>query len=199
MYYRYKKSPHAARGFSLVEVLITSAIIGIITAIVVVKYGAFNSSILLRNQAYEIALAIRQAQVFSISVRSDTTDFRDEYGIHVALVDGKAQLVTLFVDSVTDNDAYDGPGSGEEVEELYLDSRFEIYELCVWNTLPKACAGVDDLSVVFKRPDFDAKISSSDVSAGAEQVNGEIHIQGTNSSSVTRTIFINGTGQVSVQ
>lgn len=66
-----------ARGFTLVELLISIAIITVITAIVVVRYRQFDSTVLLKGAAYEIALALREAQIQSVSaVRDVGNNFR---------------------------------------------------------------------------------------------------------------------------
>lgn len=199
MSFRCKLYQKKHKGFSLIEVLITSAIIGIMTGIVVVQYGAFNSSVLLKNQAYEIALAVREAQVFSISVRGDQNNtFREEYGIHVALEGAggtdPTQTVTLFVDADDDDPTQYDVGD-IDVERLITDSRFEIYELCIGNTLSFACSGIGDLSITFKRPDFDAEIYSSDWGSGSI---ASIGLRGTSDRSIIRSVVVNATGQISV-
>jgi len=170
-------------GFSLIEVLITSAIIGIVTAIVVVRYGAFNSSVLLRNQAYEVALAIREAQVYSVSVRGEEGNFRDAYGIHIENL--PTQQYILFVDA------------DEEVDTFTVDSRFEISEVCLGTASAPGC-GKDSMTVTFKRPDFDANMRSSPA-AGSLANRGAITLEPASRGSGTRTILIQSTGLISVE
>lgn len=181
-------------GFSLIEVLITSAIIGIVTAIVVIKYGAFNSSVLLRNQAFEVALSIREAQVFSVSVRGDDNpSFRESFGVYVDMgaVPSPTQQYMLFVDANV-NDRYD---TNEEVDTLTIDSRFEIFDVCLGDDSALDC-GLEDLSVTFSRPDFDAKMFSTP-GASSNQL-GTIKLRGINDNSVVREIDIRSTGLISV-
>lgn len=178
-------------GFSLIEVLITSAIIGIVTAIVVVRYGAFNSSVLLRNQAYEVALAIREAQVYSVSVRGEGGNFRDAYGIHIENL--PTQQYILFVDADDDGE-YD---ADEEVDTFTVDSRFEISEVCLGTVSAPGC-GKDSMTVTFKRPDFDANMRSSPA-AGSLANRGAITLEPASRGSGTRTILIQSTGLISVE
>lgn len=192
MFSRKINAPTTLGGFSLIEVLITSAIIGIVTTIVVVKYGAFNSTVLLRNQAYELGLAVRQAQVYSVSVRSAGSGYREPYGIYVSTA--SPQQYTLFVDTNSPpNGLYD---PGEEVETFTLDSRFEVHELCLGSDTNQNC-GISDLSIVFHRPDFDANMSSADAYPASQL--GSIVLAGTNDTSITRTVEIRQTGLISVQ
>jgi len=58
------------KGFTLIELILVLGIFSILTAVTVYSYGDFNNNIILTNLAYEVALEIRQAQVYSISVRS---------------------------------------------------------------------------------------------------------------------------------
>ena len=69
-------------GFSILEVLITAAIIGIITGLVVFQYGAFNNVILLKNQAFQIALDLREMQTRALSSIGQSADFRSPYGVY---------------------------------------------------------------------------------------------------------------------
>ncbi len=70
---------HSLRGFTLIELLISISIIGIITALVMVKFSAFDSTVLLKSAAYEVALAIRDAQVYSVSVNAGLDETGSNY------------------------------------------------------------------------------------------------------------------------
>ncbi|MDC1205544.1 prepilin-type N-terminal cleavage/methylation domain-containing protein [Candidatus Pacebacteria bacterium] len=193
------------RGFSLLEVLITAAIIGIVTAIVVVKYGAFNSSVLLKNHAYEIALALREAQVFSVSIRGEGNIFRDRYGVYVDISSGSASELILFLDT-TANAEYDDaaePSPDQVIETLVLDSRFEVSDVCVTTAGPiETCGsgGIDDLSVTFGRPDFDARFIATGIVAGPNDIlSATIELTPVTGSAISQIITIHNTGQISVQ
>jgi len=191
-------------GFSLIEVLITSVIIGVVSAIVVVRYGAFNSSVLLKNQAYEIALAVRQAQVFTVSSRGQGNDFRDEYGVYIDLNTGTTQQMILFIDTIDDG-AYSN--DTEVVDSITIDSRFEITDICladandVINGTPDCSAdGLKDLSVMFARPDFDAEFAATgDPSPTAARMQTTIVLSPVDGSPVSRSIIVNSAGQISVE
>lgn len=85
--------------------LFVIGIFGILTAIVVFNYGNFNNNVIMTNLAYEVALEIRQAQVYSLGVRSAgatpgaSSDVRDafdtRYGVYFDL--GQEAGPTNFV------------------------------------------------------------------------------------------------------
>lgn len=169
------------QGFSLLEVLITAAIIGMITGLVTIKYGSFNNLILLKNQAYQIALELRETQTRSLSVTGSSAEFRYPYGLYFATAE--PDRYTLFRDS-NENGYYN---AGEELEIRNLDSRFEITSLCS----ASAC-GLTTLSITFKRPNFDAIMNNGTVS------DGKINIS-TITDTGTRTVRVNAAGQITVE
>ena len=57
------------RGFTLIELMVTLAIFTIMTSVIMANYPGFNNKIALEVLAQDIALSIRQAQVYGISVR----------------------------------------------------------------------------------------------------------------------------------
>jgi len=188
-------------GFSILEVIISAAIIGIVTAVVAVKYTSFNNVILLKSQAYEIALDIREAQVFAVSVRSEGGQYREDYGLYFSI--GSSTQYRVFLDQgVTIEDGqnvayYD---AGEEVgPPQFIDSRFAISRICV-NNISGCGTEVDDISVSFKRPDFDAQFASHDgLASGVGFIsNAEITIANAFDNSITKTISISPTGQIDV-
>ena len=58
------------KGFTLVELLVSISIFVFMTALVVSRYAAFNQGTLMTNLAYDIALTIRTAQTYGLSVKS---------------------------------------------------------------------------------------------------------------------------------
>jgi len=66
----------------VIELVVVTAIIGILSTVVIVSQGSFSRTILLKNTAADIALSLRSAQVFGIGSQS-TSNFETNapYGI----------------------------------------------------------------------------------------------------------------------
>ncbi len=204
-YTNSKKTKNTQRGFSILEVLVTLFIVGMITAVLVSKYGSFNSVIVLKNQAFEIASNLREAQAYALSNKVEGGVLREDFGLYFDIT--APQEYILFRDSgdlteYSKNAAY--YDVGEEVSQPYiLDSRFEISRICVnivssSDTCPTT---VDDLSVSFKRPNFDAQFSSvSGKSASVGLIdNVRIEVSSINDATFVKTVIVSSTGEISVE
>ena len=55
------------RGFGLVELMVSISIMMLLSSIILVRHSAFNGAVLLRSQAYEVAFALRKAQLLAVS------------------------------------------------------------------------------------------------------------------------------------
>lgn len=168
--------------------MVTVALITLITAIILVRYGAFNNVVLLKSQAYEMALDIREAQTNALSVRSTGTEYRQAFGVYFSqLTPNKYQL---YLDS-SGNGSYD---TGEERDVPYLiDARFAVSDICI-----NGCTvSVESLSVAFIRPDFDAHFYSNDY--GGTITDAEITISSITDGGSSRAVIINPVGQIEVQ
>lgn len=180
------------------ELLVSVAIFTVITAVALFNNAQFNSSIVLTNLSYEIALSIRQAQTYGISVRAPagSSVFQSGYGVHftedsssyILFEDKDPNLTNETLDS---NKAYDG--SNEDLRVFNITKGNYISKLCVTNNSSTNC--YPSVDFVFLRPDPDAIIrragSTTNYQSGYICVTSSTNNQ-------HRKILINNTGQVSV-
>ena len=148
-------------GFTLVELLISIAIIGIITGIVLTKYGGFDSSVLLKSLAYEIALSLREAQIKSVSVVRNGNDpdnsFDYPYGITFDPAPANQKKYTAFRFASTDVTEVPTFGNGtspaEPLETFTIGRTMIISDVCVTDAGGEDCS-IDRLDISFRRPEF---------------------------------------------
>lgn len=189
MYYQSKCLAAQSRGFGLVELMVSISIMALVSAVIITRQSSFNGAVLLRNQAYEVAFALREAQLLAVSGGDESVR---RYGIYFNTGGATQHQYILFRDS--DNDGrYD---NGEQIGLTgKLDTRFEIRETFV-DTTPHS-----EMVILFERPNFDAKYYNS---SGVEQVDNvayvdiaRTNITGTDVGTVRR-VEVSNTGQISV-
>ena len=179
-------------GFSLIELLVAMSVMTVITTVLIANHARFNSSVLLGSLAYDIALSVREAQVFGLSVREFGSDFGVGYGVRFS----DAGDFFLFVD-VDQNQAYDD-GTDSIVETYTLSRGHFISEFCGYNSSGTPFCSTDatpitHLDIVFNRPNPDAIISSNEPGTYSW---GSVNVQASNGE--VRTVEIASTGQISV-
>lgn len=198
MYHSFKKKINPTlKGFSLLELLISIGILVLVLSIVFTNQKSFNSAVLLRSQAYEIALQIRDTQFFAVSVVSDNVDYRNIYGLH--FVENSANY-KIFRDDDSSLNYYFNAGE-EFGKQGVVNPKFFIDEIRkVENNGSES--PIPNVSVVFERPNFDARFFAGENSVlNAQAVEIDVRIKGAsgNGGGVVRTIEITKTGQISVQ
>lgn len=157
-----KAHAYAGRGFTLVEMLVVIGIIVVISGIVLANNNRFGGIVQLQNLAYDIALSIRQAQVYGISVSrfNNSTTFAAAYGMHFETVSPNNYI--LFGDvNPPPNGTYDvGAPVSEIVQSTTIQSGYTIAYLFV--TPPggteSATGTVTTLDITYRRPNPDACI-----------------------------------------
>jgi prepilin-type N-terminal cleavage/methylation domain-containing protein len=181
----------ATGGFTLIELLVVAGIIALISSLVLVNNNRFGGQVLLQNLAYDMALSIRQAQQFGISVQNFQGDFGAAYGMHFQLTptDGNGVYV-LFADAVDRNGLY---GDGELVQSTTISQNYRIADLCVTNSGVETC-GLSSLDITFQRPEPDAYIRSTVVSGLSESA----RIRVVSPRGDTKDITVEANGQIAV-
>lgn len=176
-------------GFSLAELIITITIISLVTAVILFRYDSFNSTTLLNSQAYEVALDIRQAQVYGLSVRSSgVASFREEYGVYFS--NSSPNQYIFFQDNgSTVPAAYT---AGEALNTITLDTRFAISGICSVSPCSSGGTPLNELSITFRRPNFDALFYSPQDSS-ISMVYIDVSPVG---STAVRTVSVSNTGQI---
>jgi len=181
----------------LVELLVSVAIFIFMTALLVAKYGNFNSSVLLTDIAYDVALTVRTAQTYGLGVTGTNSIFTYPYGVDFSTSNGT--VLTLYSD--TDSNFYyssvDVPVStytltrGAVVKDLCLDTVIPTSQRCGTDS---TSVDVPALDISFKRPDPTAHICAG---ADCSYTYAQITIQGTDGSE--RLVTVQQNGEISVE
>lgn len=183
----------ALRGLTLIELLVVMGIFSIISLVVLANHSRFNSSVLLGSLAYDIALSIREAQVYGLSVKEYANNFQVGYGLRFSA----ANSYTFFADTNA-NKQYDS-GTDSIVQTYTFGQGHTVKQFCgVTASGTEECSGgtwgaINHLDIVFFRPDPDAVITSNTPTVYSS---GKIVV--TSPSGETRTITVASTGQISV-
>jgi prepilin-type N-terminal cleavage/methylation domain-containing protein len=180
--FQTKKSLYSTRGFTLYELLISFAIISIIAGIVLYNHRRFETDIEVTNLAYRMAVEIRQAQVYGISVRQHAgaglLGFDVAYGVHfetdvndsfILFADGDGN--GLYNPAVSEGSTDCPTDAGTEcVEKFSIGRNNKIIGWCgiLWSNtadvtqqcfVPNSQTDYKFFDIKFKRPNPDAIFS----------------------------------------
>lgn len=197
--------------------LVTLAIISVITAVAVTGQSTFNQSILLTDTAYTVALSAREAQSLGLSSRKFSGVQNGGYGLHFANGSMGSYIVFADIQSIAaqptwcpivatttpearaGNCLYD---SATETFQTYAFNRgFVMSDFCgktSGGTTKCAAAGdIQSLDVLFLRPNTAAIITGVNGGTKTQFVCAQIYVKPPTSSN-TQTIRISQLGEVSV-
>lgn len=193
-----KTGDHQA-GFGLIELMVSISIMVIIMGVVLIRQDSFNGAVLLRGEAYEIALAVRSIQQSAVSASGRSTtvggtvdEFRTVLGAHFTTAE--PNRYAIFQDDDGDN-YFD---TGEELgQQGTIDPRFFVSAIRRGNGTPETA-----VSVVFERPNFDARFfdaANSEMNTTTLEI--DIARVGGDQSGLSevRTITITRAGQITVE
>lgn len=185
--------------------MVSIGIFTLITTISVFSYSDFNSNVLLTNLAYEIALSVRQAQFYGITVKQSATagNFDSGYGVHLTQ---NATSYTLFEDgkgSFSLNHVYEvNPGditNNEGIETYSIQKGNFISRLCTKGSGSLDCTLTSlDLSFVRPNPDTFVAFSTGVGSAALDLSKTTSVICVASPKGTVRKVTVESTGQISV-
>ena len=201
------------KGFTLVELIVSIAIMTVILTVVVTGQTNYTSGSSLSQAADDISLSLRQAQVYGISVNKLSGSFDTGYGIEFRTdSNGSKNAYILFADRVKSglyNYTYDGTWNcdindlnqttGECLQKTIFSNGNIIKELCyipVSGSEGSPCSNpVNRADITFLRPNTDAHIilnGNSDPTVKGVR----IRLQAIDNSTISVVVYT--TGQISV-
>lgn len=187
----YLSSPPAtARGFTLTEMLVSLAIISIITSITLFQFQQFDGNVILKSSAYEAASLLREAQTYAVGVRGADGTFDAPYG--VSFQEGGTEYM-LFTDS--DRNTPPRYNAGEELETVAIARGGFISDLCVVTASGEEC-DIPQLDISFERPEFDAVFGVAGYRSG-DISHARVSLANAKSD-ITWNVVINQLGQIEV-
>jgi hypothetical protein len=181
----------------------------IITGVVLVNSNKFDSTVLLHNFAYDVALTIKQAQSYGVNVReSNLATFNTAFGVYfdtsqrtnfvlfndVSGPDGSGNPDNIYNGSLT----FCPTDSLECIQKYSMTKGTGIYSICA-GTDENNCNPVDKLSILFKRPNLGALIFSisSNLLSGP-QLYAKIVLAAQNETA-TSTVIVTSVGQIYIR
>jgi hypothetical protein len=194
--------------------MISVGIFVAISGMVLANYNGFNSKVLLSNLAYDLALTIRQAQTFGISVRQSAGgSFANAYGVYIEEDAGDGSTVAFYFFYDDGDYVYEssGPGAcdGECLKKYALTRGNKISAFCI--NIGATCSSgtsLKSLTFMFKRPNPDTlfrAVRDNNTVINPDPLNTSLSTAITDATITvqspkgdTKTITIRPTGQVSV-
>lgn len=195
-------------AFTIVELMVTASIVAVISAVILFNYSSLNSQIAVSSNTQEVALDIRQTQVYGLSVKESVIgggDFGKGYGIYFTMSDPKNYYI--FVDN-DNNGKYDGTTScisgSECIQKVAIRNGVSISSICGavfgGSLVCPPSATVNAMHITFIRPNTEANIrfttSLGSFYGGVFQT-GRVNFSSADGR--VGRVTVENTGQISVQ
>lgn len=184
-------------GFTLIELMITISIFVFMTALILAKYNSYYSGTLFNNIAYDIALSIRQAQNYGISVKinDDPNDksFNRAYGVWFP-GSGSSSSNNIFGIFKYDNTLNWANSVVEKEYRLKHGATFKSFKVLYGGS----DVAVDNLEIIFQRPDPEAIINGAKDGTVYQKVNSVTITLLAVDGVTTKEITVNSSGMISI-
>ena len=178
--------------------LVVLAIFILLASVILANNSRFNNHIVLENLAHDIALSVRQAQIYGIAVqRYSSGQFNVAYGVHFDASAGNDKNYLLFADVNLDH-IYQ---AGESLIATTLSGGYSISDVCltpygIGATETCVSGGLPSVTdITFTRPEPDAKIYNS----SHPELSQRVRIIVLSPKGERLAIVVEGSGQISVQ
>jgi hypothetical protein len=186
--------------------MVVTAIITIMTSVLLFQQRKFDSTTILRSLGYSVALSIRQAQIYGGAVKQfdiSSNAFNYNYGIYtstaLACPSGAWNTCYQLVADLNTNDVTN-TALYQAVQTFKISKGYSINKFCVVRTSDNfyLCSPtISFLNIYFKRPNPEANIVTDRSSLGETYSSASIQVIGPDGVS-TRSATTTVTGQITV-
>ncbi|TSC54853.1 MAG: Uncharacterized protein LiPW30_319 [Parcubacteria group bacterium LiPW_30] len=183
------------RGFTIIELLVVIGIIGLLSSVTLANYRDVSARISLENLVQQMAIIVRQAQVYGISV-AKTKNVVSEYppyGVHF-----NTSPATSFILFVDNDGSGQYSGQSEDVEIINLKNNNVISGLS-GNKISSSCLNIlplGTLDIIFTRPNPEAVFYA--ISGESQAYPSDVEITVKSPDGLYREVSVWSTGQISV-
>jgi prepilin-type N-terminal cleavage/methylation domain-containing protein len=144
------------KGFSLIELMATIAILGLIAGITIAGYRSGNKSSILKNAANKLQSDIRLAQNYTLGsyMFFDGTDNiipERGWGVHFSMLNTSNSSYIIFADNDSGAVDFQFDGSSEQYREISLAQGVIISDIFLNGISVSGSGGMAD--IVFDPPD----------------------------------------------
>jgi len=189
-------------GFTLIELLVVVGVVVVVSGVILASSNRLGGQFLLDNFAYDMALTLREAQQYGISVQNFNGRFDVAYGVHFDSANPTTYVLFADANGIP-NGLYDPGLTPTELVQSYTITRgFKISSICTTlNGVSAEDCTLTSLDVLFKRPEPDALLSKNRVSCTALSTNCQLtaRIKMIAPRGNIKSIVIPANGQMSVQ
>ena len=183
------------RGFTIIEMLVVTGIIGLLSAVTLANYRDVSVRISLENLVQQMAIIIRQAQVYGISVAKTNNVISEypPYGVHF-----NTSPATSFILFVDNDGSGQYSGQSEDVETINLKNNNVVSEVSA-NKLSSGCSNIlslGTLDIIFTRPNPEAVFYA--ISGESLVYPSDVEVTVRSPDGLYREVSVWSTGQISV-
>lgn len=210
------------RAYTVVELLVVLAIIGILSIIVINGQNDFNRSLTITDSAYTVALSLREAQTFGLSSRTFGNTNKAGYGAHFSFATPTSYFIFSDLHNGGNQPSWcpttharlpdDKPGDclysspTEVFQNFTLGRGFTITKICghdfqspgTNHCSTDSTGPITALDMVFLRPNTDSVITAILGGNAYRQLSDASIILSAPNNAGSRLICISYAGQVSV-
>jgi prepilin-type N-terminal cleavage/methylation domain-containing protein len=194
-----------SKGFTLLEMLVSLFIVGVILSTVTYNNQDLSTGIDLTNQTHEVGLSVREAQKNGLSVKGHNGDTDLGYGVGFEY---DTDNYFSFVD-LNQLGYFDSSNGGEELERIPLRRRVKVSDICSVATTfagdDKKCVSTGwsgrEVDIAFVRPESNAILTFYN-SIGVEvQVPGvfKVSVEFEAPNGGTQCLSVYKVGQISIE